>query len=187
MKKYPKTVELTRKNFFDAFWKLYTMDNSNKITISNICKAADYDRTTFYRYFNDLDDILCQFEDDLINNLKSDIRNKGREFSQISADRFKYFTEKYGKYIIVFYEKGNRRFYEKFKELVINEVYDLLKFKVKGESNKNFLYEFLFSLIIISYAYWYKHPEVMSFEDFVRLLDNVLLNASKTIISKLNS
>ena len=185
MKKYQQTTKMTKKNFFDAFWKLYTTNNTNRITITDICKVANYDRTTFYRYFTDVSDILYQYEDELINNLKTDIKNKTNIISNISIDKFKVFTEKYGKYIIVFYEKGNRRFYEKFKELVINEVYNLLDFDIQGKDNKNFLYEFMFSSLIISYSYWYKHPEIMSFEKYVVLLNKVLLDCSKIIINHL--
>ena len=185
MKKQSQVTEQTRKNLFEAFWKLYETEDITKITIGKICKIANYDRTTFYRYFVDIDDILNKFEDEIIDNLRKDIKNKGTKLEHISLDRFKIFTEKYGKYIIVFYEKGNRRFYIKFKELIINEVYDLLDFNIQGDVNKNFLYEFLFSSIIISYDYWYRHSEIMSFESFVTLLNNMLLNGSKIIISNL--
>ena len=185
MKKYKQTTELTKKIFFDAFWKLYN-NTDNKITISNICKTANYNRTTFYRYFTDISDILSQFEDELINNLRNDISKRKDNFANIDIERFKLFTEKYGQYIIVFYEKGNKNFYEKLKELVINEVYDLLNFNIQGEVNKKFIYEFLFSSLIVSYSYWYKHSEIMSFEKYVKLLNNMLLNDSKTIISYLN-
>ena len=126
--------------------------------------------------------MLNQFEDEIINNLKIDIKKKNNKLYHISPDKFKLFTENYGKYIIVFYEKGDRRFYEKFKNLIINEVYDLFDFNIKDEINKNFLYEFMFSSVIISYAYWYNHPKIMNLETFVEFINNILLYSSKNII-----
>ena len=36
--------------------------------------------------------------------------------------------------------------------------------------------------IIISYAYWYNHPEIMNLETFVEFINNILLYSSKNII-----
>ena len=183
MKKYEQVSSRTRKNFFEAFWQLYR--TSDNITISKICELANYDRTTFYRYFINISDILNQFEDEILNNLRNDIINKNN-LVYISPDRFKIFTEKYGKYIIAFHDKGEKRFYDKFKEIITQEVYDLFDFNITGEVNKNFLYEFLFSSVIISYSYWYNHPDIMSYESFVLFLNIILIDGSKNIIKFLN-
>ena len=183
MKKYQQITEQTKKNLFESFWQLYK--NDDKITISKICKLANYDRSTFYRYFIDIKDISNQFEDELLSNLRTDIKTKTTNFSHISPNKFKKFTDIYGKYIIVYFEKGNRQFYEKFKSLIIKEVYDLFDYNIKGEEKKNFLYEFTFSSIIISYAYWYNHQEIMDFENLVEFMNNILLYSNKNIIKYL--
>ena len=113
MGKQFKITEQTRKNLIKSFWKLYKKDNINKITIGNICRDANYDRTTFYRYFNDIEDLIGKLEDEIINGIKDDvnknINNNGK--SNILFDGFSKFNDKYGEYVVTFCKKGNNGFY----------------------------------------------------------------------------
>ena len=101
MKKQP---QVTKNNLINSFWNLYKENNANKITIKNVCDKANYDRTTFYRYFNNVDDCLRELENEIINNIKYDIINK----SNINKDRkillesFYKFPNDYGEFIKTF-------------------------------------------------------------------------------------
>ncbi|MBR1385700.1 MAG: TetR/AcrR family transcriptional regulator [Bacilli bacterium] len=184
MKKQPQITEKTKNNLMTSFWNLYKNKDISKIKISNICDKAKYERTTFYRYFNDISDILTQLEDEVINNLKKDINNKGtpNNHQGILCDGFKDFTNKYGEYIVYFYLKGNVNFYNKFKDLVKTDVYDYLKFSVNDEIKKDFIFEFLFSSLLNQYSYWYRHKNVMALESFVELSNTILSNGVKSIL-----
>ena len=184
MKKQPQITEKTKKNLMTSFWDLYKNKDLSKITISNICDKAKYERTTFYRYFNDISDILTQLEDEIINNLKKDINNKGtpNNHQGIFYEGFKEFTDKYGEYIVYFYLKGNVNFHNKFKDLVKTDVYDYLEFNVDDEIKKDFIFEFLFSSLLNQYSYWYKHKNVMPLQSFVELSNTILSNGVKSIL-----
>ena len=184
MRKQPQVTEQTRRNLMNGFWKLYKDEAITKITISKICDAANYERTTFYRYFSDIHDILSQLENEIIQNIKEDTRNgsKHPKQGQIFIEGFKRFTEKYGEYITIFYENGNKSFYDRFKELVKEDVYDYLKFKISDEKQKEYIFEFMFSSLISSYDYWYNNQDMMSLEDFVKFSNGILMNGTKTIL-----
>ena len=183
MKKNESVAEEKKKSLFNSFWQLYKFKDINKITVTEICKNANYDRTTFYRYFLDIEDILNQFEDDIIISIKSKIESSRGNKAVITYDKFKYFSDKYGEYIVIFYDKGNRCFYFKFKDMIINDVYNYLNLNIQSDDKKDFLYEFLFSSIITSYAYWYKNPHIMSLESFTKLMNGMVMNGSRTILS----
>ena len=187
MKKQPQITELTQKKLIDSFWKLYQKEDIIKITVGDICKKASYDRTTFYRYFNCISDILDYIEDTLINSIKDDIKNRYRKDNdgKIVFEGFKKFNEKYGERIIIFHEKGNRRFYHKFKELIKTDVYAYFKIDIKDESKKEFLFEFMFASLINSYAYWYRHQDMANLDSFVSLTNNMLVHGTKEIVNKL--
>ncbi len=184
MKKQPQVTEQTRRNLMNGFWKLYKDEAITKITISKICDAANYERTTFYRYFNDIHDILSQLENEIIQNIKEDIKNSNRQSKQrqIFFEGFKKFTDKYGEYITIFYENGNKSFYNRFKELVKEDVYNYLNFNISDEKQKEFVFEFMFSSLISSYDYWYNNQDMMSLEDFVKFANSILMNGTKTIL-----
>ena len=134
--KQSRVTERTRKNLVNAFFKLYKKGDTNKITVGEICKTANYERTTFYRYFSDTNEIINYFEDSIIEDIRASIK---ANLKSKALANFKKFVDNYGEYITVFNEKGNRNFYDKFKKLVKNDVYAYLEFNIDDEKNNLFL------------------------------------------------
>jgi len=56
--------DMTRENLIAAFWQLYQRGES--ISATAVAAAAGYHRTTFYRHFSDVRDVLNQFEEKLV-------------------------------------------------------------------------------------------------------------------------
>ena len=93
MNKQPQVTEKTRKKLIASFWKMYKTNDISKITIGNICKRADYERTSFYRYFDDINDILEQTEKEIVESIRSDIqKNYKDEDTGIFYEGFKKFN-----------------------------------------------------------------------------------------------
>ena len=181
MKKQPHVTEQTRRKLINAFWELYKTEDLSKITVGNICRTASYERTSFYRYFFDINDVLNQLEDEIINNIKISIKNnvKSKAF-----ENFKKFTDEYGEYIVVFYEKGNKIFYDKFKNLVKDDVYQYLNININDALKKEFIFEFVFSSLINSFAYWYRNQDAIDLETFTDFANNIILHGTSSIIGK---
>ena len=57
MKKRPHITEKTKIDLADAFWILSKEKDFEKITVSDVIKKAGYNRTTFYRYFENVSKI----------------------------------------------------------------------------------------------------------------------------------
>ncbi|MBQ6546591.1 MAG: TetR/AcrR family transcriptional regulator [Bacilli bacterium] len=182
MNKYERITKRTKESLYNAFWQFYKTTDIEKIKVKEICELANYDRTTFYRYFTDTTDILNQIENEIIDSIKTKIKNNS-SVEEITVEKFKIFSETYGEYIVTFYEKGNRHFYIKFKELINKYVYDYLNINVQDEEKKEFLYNFMFSSLISTYTYWYRNPKIMDLESFVILINKMILDGSKIIIN----
>lgn len=56
----------TENNFIITFWKLYEHKEIEKISISQLCQLAGYNRTTFYAHFDNIYDLLNRAIDDLM-------------------------------------------------------------------------------------------------------------------------
>ena len=52
----------TRRALKEAFCRLYIDKPLNKIAIKEVCRIAGYNRSTFYQYYLDLDDLLLEIE-----------------------------------------------------------------------------------------------------------------------------
>ncbi|MCD7750028.1 MAG: TetR/AcrR family transcriptional regulator [Oscillospiraceae bacterium] len=58
MKKQPEVTERTRQRFLEAFWSLVREKPVAKISVSELTKRAGYNRSTFYEYFLDTDELF---------------------------------------------------------------------------------------------------------------------------------
>lgn len=65
--KTEKKSKQTRQFLITAFCLLYKEMPFNKISVQSVAKKAGFDRTTFYQYFMDLDDLLYQLEEELLD------------------------------------------------------------------------------------------------------------------------
>lgn len=72
MKKQPDITEATRMHILDAFWQLYKQMPLEKISVNAIATNANVHRSTFYRYFADIQDVLDTFENELLKKIKED-------------------------------------------------------------------------------------------------------------------
>ncbi|MCD7755165.1 MAG: TetR/AcrR family transcriptional regulator [Firmicutes bacterium] len=70
MNKQPEVTERTRQKFVDAYWSLAREKPVGKIAVSELTRRAGYNRSTFYEYFVDADDLLAYAEEKLLEQLK---------------------------------------------------------------------------------------------------------------------
>lgn len=70
MKKQPEVTDATREAFVSAFFQLAKTKNINRITIREIASLAGYNRTTFYRYFEDVYALVEYAEDAFLEGVR---------------------------------------------------------------------------------------------------------------------
>ena len=65
-----RRVKYTKNIIKTTFLKKLEEKDINKITVSEICKDADVNRATFYRYYLDVYDLLDNIETEFVDNLR---------------------------------------------------------------------------------------------------------------------
>lgn len=78
MKKQPEITDATRKAILDAFWAVYQTTPIDKITVKDITDAAHVHRSTFYRYFTDLYEVLNCLEQMVLSQIVLTLQTKVR-------------------------------------------------------------------------------------------------------------
>lgn len=184
MNKQPQVTELTRRKLINSFWNLYKEKDITKIRIKNICDNANYDRTTFYRYFNNIEDVLNELEDEIISSIKNGISKKinDKKNNHIRFNNFKEFNDIYGEYIAIFNKNNNINFYNKLKKIIKKDVYKYFDFNIDNADTKEFIFEFVFSSLINSYVYWYNHKDIMSLKSFLEFANSVISNGISIVL-----
>lgn len=69
MNKQPEITDATRQRILDSFWNIFQTTPLEKITVGQISTGADIHRSSFYRYFTDVYQVLDAFQNQLLEAL----------------------------------------------------------------------------------------------------------------------
>jgi len=84
MQRENRRTKMTKLLFRTALTELMQEKSFAKITVKDICDRADLNRTTFYKHYNDQEDILNEIETDLIDRSIAFMKNVSREEGTVS-------------------------------------------------------------------------------------------------------
>ena len=187
MNKQPEVTGQTKQNLIDAFWSLYCQKRIEKITVKEITQKAGYNRGTFYEYFTDIYDVLNQIEESLIPTLDelppimTDDKNIG-----MPIDMFMKLYEQNSKYYSVLLgDNGDPAFSSKLK----NSTKPLLKQAFSEKYNLDpiefdFISEYVLSAMIGIMSYWFRHSKVITGEDLIALMQDLMENGVMKRLSR---
>ncbi len=138
MKKRPEITDATRESFVNAFFQLAQKKNMEQITIREITTLAGYNRTTFYRYFEDIFALIEYAEDEFLQSTLK-VLNEQRGENGIGERQFfeiviHCFHENADRISILMSEQNRSHFVRRLREKVPRNLYqpggDTAKIKV---------------------------------------------------------
>ncbi len=80
-----RRIKYTKKIIKDTFISLISEKDIKKITVSEICKIADINRATFYRYYLDVYDLLDKIQEEFIDELKEPYINNPERVNSVKT------------------------------------------------------------------------------------------------------
>ena len=143
-----RRIKYTKKVLSDTLIELLSKKDIKKITVTEVCKIADINRATFYRYYLDVYDLLNNIENDFVKELKevSDIENKNNSsVSSFSKDLLNVFVN-HKDLVKILFNIGSVHFLNDFLELAYNKcrdkwLYDgaigVVNFWIQNDFDKN--------------------------------------------------
>jgi len=116
-----KRILKTKKKLTNNFLLLLKDKPIKDITVLELCKKANINRTTFYKYYKDIDDLVFKIEESLISDLEKNIntikRNYLLSFSTIIIKTIKDHKEIYTRLLST---NGDHTFLRRILYLVYN-------------------------------------------------------------------
>lgn len=91
----PRTKK-TKRLFKEAFLSQLNKKDISKITVTSLCKQCECNRSTFYKYYNDIYDLLEEIEKEFLNQttmFANDIKNDENSSSNIIQSVLTYIYE----------------------------------------------------------------------------------------------
>lgn len=185
-----RRTKYTKNIIKETFINLLEKKEINKITVSEICKIADINRSTFYRYYLDVYDLLYKIQDELVNRLKNVKSNKKYTVESFSEEILNVFLEEKKLIKILFDTNENIYFlntilevaYQKCKETWIEENKDLKEEEIEYAS------VFIFNGALGIVNYWVKNNFDKPVDEIVETI-NILSNygTNKYIYKKITN
>lgn len=157
-----------------TFIKLYRKKGKDAITIKNLCQEVPVARTTFYSYYENLDDVLSEIEDEFVNGIK--LLAKNMSAGNIEKLDFTAYFDAVMTHIknnwdavealLVIYP--DIRFMEKWKEAI--KYHFKMQLPNKGTIiNYNLIAEAIACSVLGAYAHWIKYPEEFNAKELSRV------------------
>lgn len=184
------SVEFTRSNIKSAFWDLYEKKRLEQITVSEICKKAGYNRSTFYDYYSDIYAVLDEIESEIITPsdfqeliLNNVIFGTSREeMIQKLLDLY----ERKSKYLTVLLgEKGDPAYRVKLLERIAPVLMELGSCKKEADKTRlRYLMEYQSSGILSMLNKWFTEGKKIPAQQMVELLMSITVNGVQKEITQ---
>jgi len=174
------TANQTKQNIMTAFWDLYIENRIEKITVTQICTRAGYNRSTFYKYFLDVYDVLDKIEEQIITPEmleKSVVSYLLTDNKKLAFEHIILLFEKSSGYIpVLLGDHGDSAFRHKLMSKLIPAVSDHLNVSITSNKNTKYILEYQSAAIFNTIANWYANGKDIPAEEFIQLLLSLSTN-----------
>lgn len=171
----------TKQEFITAFWKLYERKPIEKISISQLCQTAGYNRATFYNHFENIYDLLNKSVKSLLIPVKNSVPSAQHLYALLQQNLigeilFACFRQQ-NKYIELLFK---RRDYYVLGKQVKKEFLAHIFQKTGGEPENpenlesiEILLEYQIAAVLGVINYWYQTGKTISQQDLLQRIYDV--------------
>jgi AcrR family transcriptional regulator len=136
----------TKNKLYKAFISLIDKERIKDITVLELCKEAKVNRTTFYKYYLDVEDFTNKYEEELLEELKVNIKNINRNYLlSFTNNTIETIKKDKSTYLNLLGPNGDANFLKKILYIVKNEsIEEWHKLLKKAtENDLNHIYNFI--------------------------------------------
>lgn len=80
-----RRIKMTKRCLKQALLELLAQKPKGKISIKELCDSADVNRSTFYVYYNDIDELLTEIEDEVLERIPLTVHETEKHIGLLSA------------------------------------------------------------------------------------------------------
>lgn len=181
-----RRIKYTKKIIKEEFLSLLEKKELNRITVSELCMAADINRATFYRYYMDIYDLFDKIQEEFVNELKVAINNDNFNYTVSSFCRglleVLINEKKIAK--IVFNMNNNLIFLNDILEIAYNNCYSNWKRDLPELDDQEIEYAtvFIFNGALGIINYWIKNDFNKEIDEIAKLIEELSYKGIRNFI-----
>jgi len=148
-----------------------------EISVKELCKKAAVARSTFYAYYQNIDDLLIDIENQILyiliqNNEKIMKREyQSKEDFLFYKETIQFVEENKKIFKLFLIEQPNYRFIKKWKQAIKYHLFQRKDY----DSKNDFMLEVIASATISAYSYWLENPKNINYEEISEIISKVLV------------
>ncbi len=180
-KKENQRIRLTKMMFRNSLISLLQKKSIYQISVTELCNASEMNRSTFYKYYNNVRDILTEIEEETLEQ-----GQKCMQEIEVSGINFAIQPL----YRLLCYVKENKELYQillnnsaddNFLSVMMQNTMDFLKYKCQNmltEKNNlsNYIFQYIMSGCIHVIQSWLSSSMIESPEEIAQLIYNASIS-----------
>jgi len=175
-----RRVRMTKKLISEAFLELLEQTPLESISITDVCRRADVNRSTFYAYYVDLPQLLREIENDTIAHIpvikERPIRNaENQGFLEKLEEFFTYVKDNERLFRILIVNSDNSRFNRMLVEAIMQKY--VQEGDITDERLLKYSYVYVVSGVIGILRRWISEGFDLSVKNFSRLVLEMSMRA----------
>ena len=157
--------------------------DADKISVKDFVQKSNISRSTFYRYYNTIDELLQSVEDEFIEGMRDcsryyistpiDVHNLGQPCSSF-VKIAEYLSEHKEEFLVLTGFHGDARFVSRFKKLIKEFYSGKVAFEGIIADNLDVYIEFVIAGNIATIRYWLEKKTNMKPEDIAPIMQRML-------------
>lgn len=185
MKPNPTKRAATKQKLMDAYIALLKCDSDKPITASSVIKQAQVNRSTFYEYFDNVEDLRHAVEDVLIENMAETAKhvletNNDADITDIITNAYIQHGEMIGLFIG---RQGSSYFATRAKEYFQPMLAQILGEKVSPQELP-YVAEFMVSGLQSYYGLWFREKQTFPLDKLVPLAKTLVFSCIEGVSNR---
>ena len=156
-------VTAAQESIEEALLSLLNEKELHRISVKEICEKANVARSTFYAYYDVIDDCLLIIENRFLHNvIDLTMKLEGQEKIEdvdlsFFEETLQYIQSNQKMLYLFMIKRCNARFINKWKDAIKYHLYQRMPMQI-DEKNKELTLEIIASVAMGAYQYWLRNP-----------------------------
>ncbi len=180
-KKENQRIRLTKMMFRNSLISLLQQKSIYQISVTELCNASEMNRSTFYKYYSNVRDILTEIEEETLKQgqkCMKEIEVSGINFAiQPLYKLLCYVKENKELYQILFNNSAD----DNFLSVMMQNTIDFLKYRLSDNINlSDYIFQYIMSGCIHVIQSWISSSMTESPEEIAQLIYNASISIIET-------
>lgn len=176
-----RRVKMTKRLMKDSLIELLDEKPLEKITVTEICKNADVNRSTFYAYYEDIAMLMLEIEDEVLEHVTVYADNfndyTDKKMLEVFEEFFEYVRENARLFRVLMIRHDNSSFNHRMLDAVMNKY--KLSLEYNGEFPAKYTYVYSVSGVIGILGEWIDSDFSISSKELAKMVLQLCIKATR--------